>query len=356
MVKLKKKIIYLAFAFLLLPNIVFAEDYTPIFSKCDNQFSCFVEGLNYPNMERVYSQVYLKYIYLKTQKSYSLFSLQPNPAASVQYFCHPSGVSPSSVPCSWNAYTDAWDGAWPGWNEKWGINGAHALYTGTDQGCGWYGLWPECYPKYAPAGVQCCLPVKITKPSENSIATCTATLTLSGGQCPRGNCYPGCGLNGGCPISSPNSWSGTVNGKVEGDFCVFTPKIDYDFGCCFGEIYNHPMVGGSIDFSYCSSNLQCSEWTACFNDKKTRTCNDGCGSITTEELPCTVCAQVITYAKNSATGECKEYPTSCVPDGWTVVTKCATTPPTPKPRKDFFVDPIGAVLEFLVFLFTFGWL
>lgn len=38
-----------------------------------------------------------------------------------------------------------------------------------------------------------------------------------------------------------------------------------------------------------------------------------------------VCAQVITPAKNSATNECKEFPTPCdVPTGWEKVNSCAT--------------------------------
>ncbi len=34
------------------------------------------------------------------------------------------------------------------------------------------------------------------------------------------------------------------------------------------------------------------------------------------------CAQVITYAKNNTTGECKQYPDSCIPSGWTTVSSC----------------------------------
>ena len=50
--------------------------------------------------------------------------------------------------------------------------------------------------------------------------------------------------------------------------------------------------------------------------------------ITPTPTPRKICAQVITYAKNSATNECKTFPTPCdVPTGWTTVpiscTPCA---------------------------------
>lgn len=49
--------------------------------------------------------------------------------------------------------------------------------------------------------------------------------------------------------------------------------------------------------------------------------------------PQKVCAQVITYAKNPATNECKTFPTPCdVPTGWTTVPSCPRlTKPTPTP-------------------------
>ncbi len=37
------------------------------------------------------------------------------------------------------------------------------------------------------------------------------------------------------------------------------------------------------------------------------------------------CTQVITQAKNNQTGEAKEFPTSCLPTGWTRVTPDSIT-------------------------------
>lgn len=45
-----------------------------------------------------------------------------------------------------------------------------------------------------------------------------------------------------------------------------------------------------------------------------------------------VCLQVITYAKNPATNECKSYASPCnVPVGWTTVDECPVATPTPTP-------------------------
>lgn len=38
------------------------------------------------------------------------------------------------------------------------------------------------------------------------------------------------------------------------------------------------------------------------------------------------CAQVITQAKNDETGEVKDFPTACLPDGWTRVAPISVTP------------------------------
>lgn len=50
-----------------------------------------------------------------------------------------------------------------------------------------------------------------------------------------------------------------------------------------------------------------------------------------------ICAQVITSAKNSQTGECKKFPNACIPAGWNKVSSCPTVtlpvlPPTPAPK------------------------
>lgn len=49
--------------------------------------------------------------------------------------------------------------------------------------------------------------------------------------------------------------------------------------------------------------------------------------------PGSACIQVVTPAKNSTTGECREFPTPCdVPAGWKKVDSCGPTPmPRPSP-------------------------
>lgn len=44
-----------------------------------------------------------------------------------------------------------------------------------------------------------------------------------------------------------------------------------------------------------------------------------------------VCAEVITTAVNDTTGECKEFPTACLPSGWHTVTACPAVSPTASP-------------------------
>lgn len=47
--------------------------------------------------------------------------------------------------------------------------------------------------------------------------------------------------------------------------------------------------------------------------------------------PPLMCAQVITYARNTTTGEYKEFPDSCIPEGWVKVDSIPIITPTPTP-------------------------
>jgi len=79
-------------------------------------------------------------------------------------------------------------------------------------------------------------------------------------------------------------------------------------------------------------NVTCPPVTITCPDNSTASCKPGCDPNTGQciacspQCPTTVCAQVITYATDSA-GNCKEFSNSCLPPGWTRVASCPTIQP-----------------------------
>lgn len=58
-----------------------------------------------------------------------------------------------------------------------------------------------------------------------------------------------------------------------------------------------------------------------------------------------VCIQVITPARDTKTGECREFPTPCdIPNGWEKVSSCPTPPPTPLPTPEPLSQKVACTL------------
>ena len=122
--------------------------------------------------------------------------------------------------------------------------------------------------------------------------------------------------------------------------------------------YNTPPTCGA-----CVPNWQCATSGGCVNNVQNLVCYDAnnCNVNTgkpAETRLCTTlnCAQVITYAKDPNSNECNQYPTSCIPTGWTKVDSCPTTPPVATPTTNFKLSglkritgvtelPSGAVID-----------
>ncbi len=114
-----------------------------------------------------------------------------------------------------------------------------------------------------------------------------------------------------------NATSGTAS---------FTPP-DAGFYKVVVDGYANPDAKFTANsYTECSGNpfplttVQQAQWSNCGNGNITL--------IVTARKPGTVCAQVITPARNPQTGECKQFNTPCdVPPGWEKVPSCQISPP-----------------------------
>jgi len=120
---------------------------------------------------------------------------------------------------------------------------------------------------------------------------CKVTFSISGGLCPQGSCFEGCALSGACPDQPfPSKTFTSVEGTISGDACVWD-TLEYESGCCFGEVRQPPSLSGSLEFYYgdiCEPNWVCGDWGLCVNQIQERQCDDGCGNQETEQRNCAI--------------------------------------------------------------------
>ncbi len=114
----------------------------------------------------------------------------------------------------------------------------------------------------------------------------------------------------------------TLDGKADGEFREYAVKFPFIAGILISEVQlnmSNIPAAGSVTLDWVKLTYQrTSAWTT----------NLPRPSITNAPRPPDgrVCIQVITWARNSTTRECKQFPTPCaLPDGWIADKTCTTS-------------------------------
>lgn len=135
-----------------------------------------------------------------------------------------------------------------------------------------------------------------------------------------GSGTPG-GNTGGAPVTSTaptGTWAPPVCDSSPSNFNKFS-------GCSFAGATRCTNYGaaGVVRWTaplWAKCNSICSKPEASWDTA----CTDGTLPPAVDGRDDKICAQVITYATNPATGECKTFPNSCITAGWTTVSSCPT--------------------------------